>query len=543
MATIKEITQLRKGGHLDQATEAAEAEFARNANLYTAGALFWCLNDYAKKESDVEVLKSLIDRMETLYKEHAPTDTFMPQSLKLLQLRLNPLAIRIKNAIEMAKTGSVDMDLLEELRSSLGNGTLDGDLYRDFGWLLYFALKNMHEADFRRRKILLYTYFLLRLPAPSLLHSLILGEAIVIEKNTPLQFRIRDFMNLWGWDNLTEDDWKQYHSDNGHTASSRVEKLISVYTKELKVDNVEVPEVFENLVNKALEVYPESQHLPFFKAVILKLKGENEAALDYYKNLILKTPVKGYLWHQASALVTEPETRIALLCKAISLVKDETFKGNFRLDLAKALIQKGMYGNAKYELDIYRRHYASQGWNLKREFLELENALPQTVSVEDNKPLYERYISVAEEFIYSSIPSVIAIKVAHKLIDDRNHRGRKIMQWTLRKREGVLTLRNPGRYGLDGNARNGSTFEVKLHEGRVVWIKKSQSNPLLEDWIKMATGSIELKTDRNGNPYAIIDRIYIGRKLLGGISNNEKVKIIALQQEDGRWSAIALRRE
>lgn len=38
--TIKEITTLRKAGHLQEALTAAENEFANHSNNYTAGALF-----------------------------------------------------------------------------------------------------------------------------------------------------------------------------------------------------------------------------------------------------------------------------------------------------------------------------------------------------------------------------------------------------------------------------------------------------------------------------------------------------------------------
>lgn len=57
MPTIQEITALRKAGRLDEALQAAESEFAQNANNYTAGALFWCLNVlYKKPEQDVQTI-------------------------------------------------------------------------------------------------------------------------------------------------------------------------------------------------------------------------------------------------------------------------------------------------------------------------------------------------------------------------------------------------------------------------------------------------------------------------------------------------------
>ena len=57
--TIKEITALRRAGRLDEALKAAEDEFAQNANNFTAGSLFWCINDICKQETKQEILMQL----------------------------------------------------------------------------------------------------------------------------------------------------------------------------------------------------------------------------------------------------------------------------------------------------------------------------------------------------------------------------------------------------------------------------------------------------------------------------------------------------
>lgn len=49
--TIREITELRKSGHLQEALEAAEKELAQNINVYTVGGVFWCLNDLYKQQN------------------------------------------------------------------------------------------------------------------------------------------------------------------------------------------------------------------------------------------------------------------------------------------------------------------------------------------------------------------------------------------------------------------------------------------------------------------------------------------------------------
>lgn len=539
--TIKEITTLRRNGHIEEALSAAEVEFATNANKYTAGALFWCLYDLSKNNYDQNTVESLLERMNSLYENFCSDDEVILKSIHRVESRLDPLGKQIKVAIENAKAGRNDDELLNHIYESFDKGNLKVSLYKDFGWLIYYVLRNISVNAYDERKRLLHCYLRLSLNGPVLLHSLILEEAVKVEKNTPLHFRIRDFMNLWGWDNLREDDWKQYQSENGHMATSLVEKLISVYAKELKTDGVRSPEEFEVLVDKALERYPDNQYIPFYKATVLKSKGENESALEYYKQLILKAPSKCYLWHQAAELMDDSELRIALLCKAISVERDESFKGNCRLDLAKALIEQGLQENAKCELNIYRNFYVSQGWNLKQEYRDLESNVAEFVGVEENHSLYDKYVPIAEEFVYSAIPTIFAIKIADKQLEDRNRPGRRITQWKLQTKNGSHFLRKPSKFGLQNRIKNGNAFDVKILEGRVVWIKESQQDPLRLDWIKVVEGNVRLRTDRNGNPYAILENAYIGKKYLNGISDGQRVKIVAVQQEDGRWTAISIK--
>lgn len=224
--TIKEITALRKIGQLEEALKAAEEEFAINANNYTASALFWCLNDLCKKENENDAISTIYVRMKSLTEYCNGDDEFIYKSIASIERRLDPLGKEIKNALAVAKAGGNVDNLLKKLRNIFANDELSQNLYVDCGWLIYYALKNTPTNNPDKRKLLLLDYIRLELPSPELLHSLILAEAVKIEKNTPLQFRIRDFMSLWGWENLRDEDWEQYKTDNGNIVPSLVEKLI-----------------------------------------------------------------------------------------------------------------------------------------------------------------------------------------------------------------------------------------------------------------------------------------------------------------------------
>ena len=87
--------------------------------------------------------------------------------------------------------------------------------------------------------------------------------------------------------------------------------------------------------------------------------------------------------------------------------------------------------------------------------------------------------------------------------------------------------------------KNGTPLELKIQDKRIVWIKMSNQNPLQQDWIKRLEGFIRLRKDKNKNDYALIEGVYIGNRLLKGISDGDAVKVIAIKQEDGRWIAIS----
>lgn len=536
--TVKEITTLRKSGHLQEALDAAEKEFSQSANRYTVGALFWCLNDLYKDQSYGDATKT-IERMKSLYNEYCLGDEYMEKALASAKRRSLPHYQEMKDAVENVKNGANAHVVHQQATTWYNEGTLDAQLYQDFGWLIYYALKQTDSQGVQNRKILFNQYLQLDLPRPSILHSLILREAIKLEQDTPPQFRIRDFIQFWDLESLRDDDWVQYRTDEGNTLPSLVEKLIGVYVKELKTDGGKAPEDFSQLVDKALIKFPQNQNLPYFKAIVLISQGKVKEALTYYKHLILQYPSKFYLWNQISELIEDVDTKIGLLCKALTCGANDEYLGSVRLNLASLLSQKDLKGNAKYELEKYRETYHNNGWNLKPEFFHIYNQLASVETATDNSVIYAEYAVNADEFIYSSLPTVVAVKVDEFKVDDRNRPSRKITTWILRAEQNSLKLRKPNKFQLKKNTPNGTIFNVRLHEGKIVWIKE-HIGCISEPWIKEVSGEVYLRTDRNGKKFAIISGVYIGENLLKGVSDGQKIMTRSIQQKDGRWSAVSI---
>lgn len=536
--TVKEITALRKSGRLQEALAAAENEFSNNPNRFTAGALFWCLNDLYKQPSG-QNQDTTFERMRGLRNDYGNDDSLMTSRFSSIEQRRRPQSQFVIVAIEKAKNNETIDAEYQQVLTWYGEGNLDSDIYGDFGWLIYYVLKQTNLQDTQKRKLLLSQYLKLNLPRPSILHSRILGEAIKIEQNTPLQFRIRDFIKMWGLENLMDDDWEQYLTEEGNTLPSTVEKLIGVYAKELKTDRVESSEEFSQLVDKALVKYPKNQNIPYYKATVLISQGKVQDALTYYKTMILQSPSKFYLWNQTAELVEDIDTKIGLLCKALTCGADDEFLGGARLKLASLLYLKGMRENAKHELERYSETYRNKGWSLKPEFWQIYNHVGEVEKAIDNNMIYSEYALKADEFIYSSLPTVIAVKVAETLSEDRNRPGRKITIWILRTANDTIRLRKPTKFQLNKRTPNGAIFDIKLEDGRIVWIKE-HTGSLSVSWLKEISGEVILRTDRNGKNYAIISGSYVGENLLKGINDGQRIKFLSIKQKDGRWSAIKL---
>lgn len=308
----------------------------------------------------------------------------------------------LKAAIEAGKQRQSVRETFEKFSALSKGKALDPSLHRDFGWLIYYSLRNTPLNSMLPRKRMLLLYLNLEMERPSLLHSLMLGEALKMKKTVPSQFRLRDFVALWGIENLREEDWEKFKPDKGHSPNSLVENLIGAYAKEIKSDKAEAPDEFGTLVDKAIETYRSNPHLPLYKGMVLVSQGKREEALEHYKTLLRRWPKKFFLWSNAEELVPYKnlDVRIALLCKAMSMIRDRAFIGDIRLRLANAFYKKGLYANARYELEEYIRYYTSQGWKIKNWCETLKARVEAAAPNQPAAPTpYADYTPLADRFI------------------------------------------------------------------------------------------------------------------------------------------------
>ena len=264
----QEIKDLLDKQEYLEALQIAREEYKANAGLWEARNLFRCLYHNAKaaaKDNDPELASEFLEQMQLLYKSHDLNDEINNGMLERARRLSNPTGILVQQAYAQAKAGNGE-GAYTTVSSIYNDGRLPDDQTNAYGWIIYYSLKQQSDNDVERlvveRKRRLMRYIELGLPSPSLLHSLILSEAVRIERTTPLKFVLHNFFDLWGGSaKLRPEDWKQFEGEHG-TLPSLVEKLITVYVKEVMTDGRDPSEDFVALIDKALETFDNNQNLP-----------------------------------------------------------------------------------------------------------------------------------------------------------------------------------------------------------------------------------------------------------------------------------------
>lgn len=547
--SYRDVTALRKSGALEQAIALAEEDLARRCDRWSCAALFWCLNEKIKTlqgselAQTIEQMKSLAEIIGQEQKDEV-VERILTRAVRLLI----PHAGEVRCACDSSKTKGQAMAAYVQLTAFQDLGELDSSFFNDYGWVIYRALKEDVSGNVIRRKQMLNRYLLLGLERPSLLHSLILSEAVKIEKSTPLQFLFSGFLAIWDLNNLREEDWRRGKVGDGKEVSSLVEKMIVVYVKEMLITpSVSPSEVFLSVLDRAVEKFQDNGHLTRYKAQLLIKDGKPQEAIALYKQLLAKSPQKFYLWSELAELTDNQNLKIGLLCKALKFGRKEEFLGKIRVALAGIFCLKQAYEHALYELNLVRQVYQRQEWkNLPSDFWSVFYQIPKGTEPQNSKTQHDAYEGIADEYIYSDYPSEFVIKIGERRIeqDERYSKShdRKLssmIKWTLMRTDGSLSGLNPKKFALDKNSPNGTCLKVRIFEGQVVTAALVPSFPDIK-CVRKVEGDLKLSTSRKtGKPFGFVGDNYVPEDMLKGLDSGCRVRGIAVRQQE-RWRLIRL---
>ena len=537
--SFKEVSQLRKDGRLDEATAMAREDLARARDQWSCKALFWCLHEEAKTAT-TERLSQLAEELHDLLVTIGEDDVAV-SCMQRIEKRMIPRATEVRQAAESAKTPANAQSAYNTILAIFNAGELHESLHTEFAWVIYRALHADQSENVEYRKGLIEVYKQLSIERPSMLHSLILGEAVRVEKEWPQMFMFTEFIAWWGLENLTDDDWANFKTEDGKSLLSRVEKMIYLYTKEIQVVEGLLPsEEFMQLLEKAVQKWSKDDNILRCKAILLAKQGANEETITLYKKIIaLTSGQKPYVWVELANLVDDADLKIGLLSKALSLKAPEEFLGKYRAQLAQLLYSKDLHANALCEIEKVKATYAANSWGLPPQIRSLEHLIPVGTAVSDNAMQYSVWATKADEYLYADLPSIYMVKVAHKEdMIERNGRQQKLVKWTLIKENSEVVGIKPRKYNLS-RAQVGDCFAVKIaNEGIVSVVPTEASNVA---WRKSVQGNISIKNNKEGKPFGFVDNCYVPGSVIKNIQDGTMVEAIAILQE-GKWRCLILKK-
>lgn len=235
-------------------------------------------------------------------------------------------------------------------------------------------------------------------------HSEILNLAERFMKENE-EWRFLNFFNIWNPENLRNEDWIETQKDES-TYKPLATKVLKKTFEVLKIQTSEqdlswIIKPYET----AIKLFPDDEWLLREKAILHFKNGELELAINIYKQLVLELAEKYYVWKEFSeCIISDNPLKIGMLSKALSLEKNEDFLGDIHLNLAKILIDENLLQNALVELDIYKKHREIKGGKLSSIYESLyQKVSADQLDLKDNRDLYNKYIPLAENFVYADI--------------------------------------------------------------------------------------------------------------------------------------------
>ena len=535
--SFKEVTQLRKDGRLEDATTMAREDLSRVRDEWSCKALFWCLHEESKTAT-IERLTQLAEEMQNLL-ETIGNDDVAVSCMQRIEKRLIPHAEMVRQASAEAKS-SRPTYAYNRILNIFNKGELHESLHNDFAWIIWRTLHADQSEDVEYRKGLLEVYKQLNIERPSILHSLILNEAVRVEKAWPQMFMFTEFVAWWGLENLNDDDWERFKTDDGKSLMSIVEKMIYLYTREIQsIEGLLPSEKFIQVLNCAIGKWPKDDNILRCKAILIAKQGNKEESITLYKKIIaLTSGQKPYVWIELANLVDDIDLKIGLLSKVLQLKVQEEFLGKCRAQLAQLLYSKGLHSNAIYEVNKVKATYAANSWNLPSQVRSLMQMLPVGAASFDNTTQYAVWATKADEYLYADLPSTYMVKVSHKEeMVNRNGKQQKVIKWTLISGTGDVEGIKPRKYNLS-RAQVGDCFEVKKNDGRIVSIVPTKADNIA--WLKRVQGTISINNNRGGKPFGFVDNCYVPGSVIKNVRNGTMVEAVAILQ-DNKWRCVFIK--
>lgn len=212
-------------------------------------------------------------------------------------------------------------------------------------------------------------------------------------------FSMLDFITHWDITRLTEDDWKGTQHEGFVTPSTGMRIVGKVFKEVAANPTVDMALRAAPILAEALKHSPYNRDNQRYKAIIYQIMGKKDKAINIYRHLISRSK-KSTLFQELATLIEDERYKIALLCKAITLQRDEKFRQRMRFTLAELLFRQDK-ARARYELDKCLEARRQSGFTITWAMQNLAASLSEVnpVSDADQKAYYREQDRMVKELM------------------------------------------------------------------------------------------------------------------------------------------------
>ena len=363
----KEIKELRQSGQLEEALQMAKAELeADPTNIWTKRNISWVYYEYLKANSTAETYEEFISWLNQLIELELPEDEKMLFDSLSFQLGKLLFALTKVEPIPFQKIHG----LFELVRNFHFTKPSDG---------YSFLLKGFHKGLKDNRSYL-------------------------------------DFIDWWGLENLSEQDFQKEKMPNGREIMALAEQVFIAYAKQLlphrdlqgnAVFNRDKAQEFLPKLEALEEKYPNYQYPPYFQAKLLLALGDTEDVLSALIPFARKKQNDFWVWEiLAEAVESEPGKVFSCHCRALVCTSPEEMLVGARQKMAEAMIQRELYNEAKTEIEKILRVKAEHGHRIPNVITQWESQpwYTDAQALDSNKIFYKKHTDLAEEILFSDTP-------------------------------------------------------------------------------------------------------------------------------------------
>lgn len=351
-----------------------------------------------------------------------------------------------------------------------------------------------------------------------------------------------DFLDWWNFDNLTQDDYEPYKTDNGRAIMSVAERAYIAKSKALLRlnDNERIREFLPKLDN-LMNNHPEMTYPGYFYGkLLLSLGSTIEEELRVILPFARRKATEFWVWQLLSdVFVDDYEKQLACLLRATHCRTQENFLGKVRIKLAAAYIQREQFGLAKFQIDKVTQCYLAQGFNLPFEVnCWIREPWISTVVSNGHDPI--DYLSITDDILCKGTEEAVAVVTqtdtnSNKVILIYGKEKRMIQKLPFKVGSGVVLKIN---YTIEPN-------------GKTHIIRAGQTPfPRDLDFAKVVEGRTIKRTDRE---FAFLRTtsgdFYIAPNIVRkyDIQNGEIVKSLVVydynrNRETWDWTCVSIKR-